>query len=93
MEKLNRDLIIKLEVDHRLSPVHLALIFGILHTGVRRISGKGLVVSRARLMGFTKIKSIATYHKSIRELVSFGYVSYQRSCDPKGCTVISFLVP
>ena len=39
--------------------------------------------NRRTLMAFSKIASIATYHKCIRELDAFGYIRYQPSFDPK----------
>jgi hypothetical protein len=40
-------------------------------------------VTRRTLMAFSKIASIATYHKCIRELDAFGYIRYEPSFDPK----------
>ncbi|MCD8741975.1 hypothetical protein LT679_15280 [Mucilaginibacter roseus] len=34
-------------------------------------------------MAYSKIVSIATYHKCIRELDAYGYISYQPSYHPK----------
>lgn len=40
-------------------------------------------VSRRKLMAYSRIASIATYHKCIRELDEFGYIRYQPSYHPK----------
>ncbi|WP_454803175.1 hypothetical protein [Mucilaginibacter phyllosphaerae] len=40
-------------------------------------------MTRRELMAFSKIASIATYHKCIRELDAFGYIRYQPSYHPK----------
>jgi hypothetical protein len=34
-------------------------------------------------LGFSKIASVATYHKCIKELDEFGYIHYQPSYHPK----------
>lgn len=39
-------------------------------------------VTRKKLMAYSRIASIATYHKCIRELDSFGYIRYQPSYHP-----------
>jgi hypothetical protein len=40
-------------------------------------------VTRRELMAFSKIASVATYHKCIRELDAFGYIRYYPSYHPK----------
>ena len=40
-------------------------------------------ITRKAVMVFSKTTSIATYHKCIRELETFGYIRYQPSYHPK----------
>jgi hypothetical protein len=39
-------------------------------------------VSRPKLMRFSRIRSIATYHKNIKDLVDYGYIEYTPSWHP-----------
>ncbi|HCN84320.1 MAG TPA: hypothetical protein DIT07_11980 [Sphingobacteriaceae bacterium] len=45
-------------------------------------------VCRRELMVFSKIASVATYHKCIRDLDNNGYISYQPSYHPKTGSLI-----
>jgi carbamoylphosphate synthase large subunit len=45
-------------------------------------------VSRKELMAFSKIASVATYHKCIRELDKNGYIRYQPSYHPMAGSLI-----
>ncbi|WP_183573104.1 phage integrase SAM-like domain and Arm DNA-binding domain-containing protein [Mucilaginibacter sp. X5P1] len=42
-------------------------------------------IFRKKLMRFSRIKSVSTYHKCLGELVSFGYIGYRPSFDPLHC--------
>jgi hypothetical protein len=45
-------------------------------------------VSRSKVMKNSKIKSIATYHKCLKDLIGWGYIKYQPSYHPaKGSLV------
>jgi hypothetical protein len=40
------------------------------------------------LMGYSRIASVATYHKCIRELDEYGYIGYQPSYHPVNGSLI-----
>lgn len=42
-------------------------------------------------MHFSRIKSIATYHKCLKELMDFGYISYEPSYHPVNASSIWLL--
>jgi hypothetical protein len=45
-------------------------------------------ITRKTVMGFSKVASIATYHKCMRQLNEYGYIRYKPSYDPvKGSLV------
>lgn len=45
-------------------------------------------ITRKTVMGFSKVASIATYHKCMRQLNDYGYIRYKPSYDPvKGSLV------
>ncbi|MGN7886451.1 hypothetical protein [Dyadobacter sp. 22481] len=68
--------------DDRLSSYHISLYTALLYycKGIRQLP---FHASRRKLMGFSRIKSGATYHKCLRELVSYGYLSYVPSFHPQ----------
>jgi hypothetical protein len=69
--------------DERIYRSHISLCSAIFLCWLRQSSNTPIQVSRRELMGMSKIASIATYHKCIRELVQFGYIHYLPSYHPK----------
>src|SRR5690606_38756028 len=67
--------------DARLLPSHISLLMALFHCS-RDGKGNTFQSSRSRLMRFSRIRSIATYHKCIRELVDYGYITYVPSWHP-----------
>lgn len=65
--------------DNRLQPSHLCLYISMFSLWERSRFNTPFRISRRQLMKLSKIKSTATYHKCIRELVSFGYINYESS--------------
>ena len=80
----------KAATDNRLLPSHVSLFTAMVHCSGNPISEKYFNVSRKRLMYFSRIKSIATYHKCIAELVAYDYIVYNPSFDPYRAS--SFLI-
>jgi hypothetical protein len=48
-------------------------------------------ISRKRIMEMSKIQSIATYHKCMREISEFGYIEYKPSFDKFQGTQVTFI--
>jgi hypothetical protein len=69
--------------DHRLNATHVSLFTALFVHWQRNIFASPFAVTRKELMSFSKIASVATYHKCIRELDAFGYIRYQPSYHPK----------
>lgn len=68
--------------DDRLNSYHISLYTALLYYG-KGIRQLPFHASRRKLMGFSRIKSGATYHKCLRELVSYGYLDYHPSFHPQ----------
>lgn len=68
--------------DDRLNCYHISLYTALLYYG-KGIMQLPFYASRRKLMGFSRIKSGATYHKCLRELVSYGYLDYHPSFHPQ----------
>jgi hypothetical protein len=69
--------------DQRLLASHISLYTALFICWQRQGFIQPFAVCRKELMGFSKIASIATYHKCIKELDEYGYIRYQPSCHPK----------
>ena len=76
--------------DHRLLPSHISLYMAMFYYSPDK-PGDHFQVSRKKLMRFSRIKSIATYHKCIKELVAYGYIDYQPSYDPYRASSVALL--
>jgi hypothetical protein len=69
--------------DERLNATHISLFTGLFVHWQRSGFTSPFAVTRKTLMSYSKIASIATYHKCMRELDAYGYISYQPSYHPK----------
>ncbi|SJN18513.1 hypothetical protein [Sphingobacterium sp. JB170] len=74
--------------DNRLLATHVSLFTALFICWQRSGFASPFAVTRRTLMAFSKIASIATYHKCMRELHEYGYIRYQPSYHPaKGSLV------
>lgn len=64
-------------------PTHLTILMALVHYCNHQKPLLPFNVSRKKLMRFSKIKSISTYHKNIRELRDSGFIKYTPSWHPK----------
>jgi hypothetical protein len=78
----------RMSKDQRLMATHISLVTALFVKWQRNDFISPFPVTRKELMGYSRIASIATYHKCIRELDEYGYICYQPSYDPvKGSLV------
>lgn len=83
--------LLKAAHDKRLLPSHISLFMAVFYFSPGDSSGSFFRITRKKLMRFSRIKSIATYHKCIRELVACGYIIYQPSYDPYRASMVSII--
>jgi len=69
--------------DERLMATHMSLFTALFIHFQRNCFVNPFPVTRADLMACSRIASVATYHKCIKELNDFGYIRYQPSFTPK----------
>jgi hypothetical protein len=77
--------------DSRLLPSHISLFMALFYYSPDHAPGGSFQVCRRRLMRFARIKSVATYHKCIKELAGFGYILYTPSFDPYRASTVTLL--
>ena len=68
--------------DKRVIATHISLFTALFIQWQRSDFGSPFSVTRKELMAYSKIASIATYHKCIRELDKYGYIRYQPCFHP-----------
>lgn len=77
--------------DERLFSTHISLCIALFYFSNCEHPSRPFQVSRSKLMRFSRIKSIATYHKNIRDLNNFGYIDYKPSWHPLKGTQVKIL--
>jgi hypothetical protein len=76
-------LIRRMGKDQRLLATHISLCTALFACWQKNNFISPFPVSRKQLMAFSRIASVATYHKCIKELDEYGYIRYQPSFSPK----------
>ncbi|WP_231491873.1 hypothetical protein [Pedobacter sp. Leaf170] len=64
-------------------PTHLSMLIALVHCCNHNDPTLPFNVNRKMLMRFSRIKSVSTYHKNIRELKEGGFIRYKPSWHPK----------
>lgn len=72
----------RLGEDIRVLPIHLGLVMALLYHHNGDQFPDYFHASRRKLMCFSGVKSITTYHKFLSELVRYGYLDYCPSWHP-----------
>jgi hypothetical protein len=77
--------------DERLNATHVGLFSGLfVHW---QCSGfvSPFAVTRRTVMAYSRIGSIVTYHKCMKELDEYGYIRYQPSYHPKKGSLVYWI--
>lgn len=69
-------------VDASLKPTHISLFMALFQFWCANKFINPINIHRAEVMSLSKIASIATYHKCIRELHNKGFITYHPSQNP-----------
>jgi hypothetical protein len=85
------NLISRAASDERLKPTHISLYFALCHAWIINRFQQSYNVSRSKLMILSRIQSKTTYHKTISELASMGYIRYAPSYHPIEGSKVSLL--
>lgn len=79
--------------DHNLLTSQLGLIMALYYYSHSSNLCLPFQVSRRKLMAFSKIRSISTYHRCVKTLVRLGYIDYVPSYHPLLASNFRFLIP
>jgi hypothetical protein len=83
----------KAEKDKSLFATHISLLAALFVFWQGNGFKSPFSVNRKELMAFSKIASVATYHKCMRELDGRGYIKYAPSFHPKTGSLVYWLSP
>jgi hypothetical protein len=68
--------------DSRIGTTHISLYMALFHFYNLNEFKNPIEITRATVMDAAKISGFATYHKCIKDLNEFGYISYEPSFNP-----------
>jgi hypothetical protein len=68
--------------DRRITVWHIGTMLGIIQLADGNSIDAAIYISRSKVMALGHINNIVTYHKCIKELIEFGYISYSPSYHP-----------
>lgn len=77
--------------DDRLLPSHIGLVMALFYYHDPSSPLNFFHASRSKLMRFSRIKSVTTYHKCLSELVACGYLEYIPSWHPVNASRFRFI--
>ena len=83
-------LIRQLGEDSRMLASHVSLFSALFSCYQQNGFQNPFPITRKTVMGFSKIASIATYHKCMKDLDACGYISYQPSFHPGKGSLVSW---
>ena len=73
----------KAKHDARIKPSHVSLYIALYSYWLLNDFSNPFYISREKIMAYAHIASTATYHKVLRDLCAFEYVTYEPSYDPR----------
>jgi hypothetical protein len=68
--------------DSRITPFHVSLYMALFHQWNSAMFPEQLSIARSEIMRFSKLGSVNTYTKCLKELHAFGYIEYLPSKNP-----------
>ena len=82
----------RIALEDRFYSSHISLLMALFYYSDSDAPEMSFQVSRPKLLRFSRIRSIATYHKNIKDLVDFGYIEYTPSWHPQRGTQVRLIV-
>ena len=68
--------------DNRINPFHISLYMALFHLWNSAMFPEQLSIARSEVMRYSKIGSVNTYTKCLKQLHAFGYIEYLPSKNP-----------
>lgn len=78
------------EMNDRLTCFHVSLLAACFYYSSLQGSIR-IRSSRRALMNVSRIRSFATYHRCVKDLVALGYIAYKPTYDPRNGSMITLL--
>lgn len=78
--------------DTRLSPWHVSLYYGLFHSWNRSKFQNPISICRSELMTVSKIGSVNTYTKCLKQLDEWGYIEYIPSHNPMKGSLVNLYI-
>ncbi|MFZ4862420.1 hypothetical protein ACL9RF_09565 [Sphingobacterium sp. Mn56C] len=82
----------RLSEDTRILQSHVALVSALFYYQDKKQPLAAFQGSRSKLMRHSHIRSTATYHKRLSDLVKYGYLEYTPSWHPTSASRFRFVI-
>ncbi|WP_158799425.1 hypothetical protein [Pedobacter sp. L105] len=82
----------RVALEDRFYSSHISLLMALFYYSDSDAPEMSFQVSRPKLMRFSRIRSIATYHKNIKDLMDYGYIEYIPSWHPQRGSQVRLIV-
>ncbi|RYZ63108.1 MAG: hypothetical protein EOO14_00260 [Chitinophagaceae bacterium] len=79
-------------LDSRIGITHISLYVALYQLWEWKGFQKPLRVKRSEVMELAKISSSATYHKCLRQLIEYGFITYYPCSDPARKSEVYFTI-
>jgi len=79
-------------LDARIGTTHISLYVALFQLWQWSGFQMPLLIKRRDVMGLAKISSSATYHKHLRQLIEYGFLTYYPSSDPARKSEVYFVL-
>jgi hypothetical protein len=93
IEELCISRIIRMGSDSRLLSTHISILNAMFICWQHNSFCEPFSITRRKLMAYSKISSIATYHKRMSELIALMYIRYRPSYHPHKGSLIWWAEP
>jgi hypothetical protein len=77
--------------DNRISPSHISLYMAFFQYWNDNDFQNPVQFKRSEIMQAAKINGLATYHRCIKQLHEYGYITYSPSFNPSKCSQVVIL--
>lgn len=76
--------------DERITKPHLCVYVAIINAWLKSGGSRAFYITRRQIMSASKVSGLATYHKCVSDLATWGYFVYDPSYNPAVGTTITF---
>jgi len=82
-----------IHADSRVTTAHISLFFALWTKWLETREKQTIIFFTRDIMPLSKISSVSTYHKAIKQLGEYGYINYEPSFNHNVGSTVAFFNP